>query len=203
MSVPGWTTRMGELGLYRPTGIAWDKQLWPLMALAERTKGTRWLQEQLWELKFASWILHLDQQRPAGHKPGDTGRLTCNACGARIDNAHRLSRYCSVACRKVAHRRRQAGQPTDWEAQVEQAASTLAAIRREMSKAHRWWKHQHQRGQPPAIPPPNLTRVDHLPWTPPRCGNGCTATSKCAHTKATCLFAATGTTVEGDEDGTG
>lgn len=201
MSDKGWTTRLTELGLYRPTGLAWDRDVWPLMAYAERTKGTVWLQEHLWRLKFASWILHLDQQRPQGHQDS-RGRLTCNACGAKIPEAHRLSRYCTTACRKVAHRRRQTGEPTEWEAQVARATTDLAHVKNQMRRAHRWWKNQHRGGEPPAVSPPDLTRIDHLPWTPRRCGGGCTATAVCIHTKALCLFTATAASDGTDDEET-
>jgi hypothetical protein len=188
----GWVQRLGELAHYRPQGVVWDTEIWPMMARAEVAKGTRWLQDKLWDLKFASWIIHIDT------KPD-----TCRACGAKIEGAHELSRYCSTACRKVAYRRRAANKPTDWEATVATANETLGVVRETMRHANRWWKHQHQRGQPPAIAPPDLTRIDHLPYTPGRCGQGCDATSTCSHTGGICLFTGTGVVRHGDGDETG
>lgn len=183
-----WADRIDELGAFRAEGVRWDTELWPMMARAERQRGNIWLAKQLWTLKFHAWILYVNQQPE-----------TCRTCGGRIDGGHKLSRYCTTACRKVAHRRRKGDQSTEWAQRVMQSRTKLAEVRSEMARARRWYKNNHVRGEPPAINPPNLTRIDHLPWLPARCGEGCRSNSVCTITKAACLYAASGVDL-GDDD---
>ena len=173
----GWATRLNELAVFRPT-TEWA-DVWALMVRGQRVRSLQWIEEQLWQWKFAAWVLLLDADP-----------TTCRSCGGRIDKAHALSRYCQTACRKVAFRRRKAGDFTPFESLVAEARQSLKQVRHEIQLAHRGLR---RLGKGAFTFPPDLTRLDHLPKIPPRCGAGCERGSECTHTqKGVCLFAATG-----------
>jgi hypothetical protein len=181
--------RLDTLGTFRPEGIAWV-DLWPLLARGENQKGRPWLQGLLWDLKRAKWILWLEEKKV---------RDTCVSCGgAIVDGSHKRTLYCSTACRKVAHRRRQSGKLTDWQAQVEKARTTVRTIEKEeIPEAHRWLRRHRKLKSDHVVLPPDLARIDHLPYLPSRCGVGC-GTGTCSHTGGLCVFACTGG--PGDEE---
>jgi hypothetical protein len=142
--------------------------------------GLPWLQKLLWELKQAKWTLWLEEQG------------ACATCGGSIEHgAHQLTLYCSTACRKVAHRRRQSDKLTEWQTRVQEARTTLRRIEREIADGHRWLRRHRKLKSDHVVLPPDLARIDHLPYLPSRCGVGC-GTGTCSHTGGLCVFACTG-----------
>lgn len=182
-----WTGRLSELATYRQPGADW-KDVWALIVEGQRKHTSAWIEEKLWTWKMANWILSIRDDA-----------ATCRTCGGRIPGPTALSRYCSTGCRKSAHRCRIAQKPTAFGVQVDKAIADLKEVDLEISRAHRTLR-RLQRASHAFTFPPDLTRLDHLPILPQRCGAGCERNSACSHTEGSvCLFAATGETRHHDD----
>jgi hypothetical protein len=180
-----WADRMDELATYQPEGMAWN-DLWALLVKGENHNGIIWLKSLLWRYKLARWVLHI-------------GRNGCRTCGAKISNETQGNlRYCSTACRKVAHRRRSKGEETPFGERTRQAEGVLREVSREIDDSQRWLRRQIKLDK--ALVPPDFTQLEHVPYIPARCGSGCGSGVSCGHTGSICLFACTAKALE-DSDG--
>ena len=182
-----WTDRLDELGGHS-ADVRW-RQVWALIARGERMrgKGRDWTRRTLWTLKRASWLVALAADP-----------RTCRACGARIESRHAAALYCTVACRKVAYRRREAKELTPFEAEVARAQEEIAEIRSEMKRGLSALKRWKKAGV--WIPPPDFARLDHVPALPDRCASMC-ADGACPHTDGgLCLYLETAAMFADEDD---
>jgi len=177
-------SRMASLDAYRATGVEWPV-VWAVLARAQCASTIEWANDLFWRLKLWSWVLDTADDRS-----------TCQTCGRLNESTHGRTRYCSGACRKVAHRCKRSGKLTPLQALAERATLELRAVRRELDESVRWLRRRRAMSKTLNIVPPDLLAVRNLPMIPQRCGEGCSKGIGCGHTGGICLFATTGAAME-------
>jgi len=175
--------RMVALDAYNAQDIKWDA-VWAVLAKAQCASTLQWANDLFWRLKLWSWVSEITMERS-----------TCQTCGRRNESEHGRTRYCSAACRKVAHRCRASGKLTPVQALAGRAAGELRIVKKEIDESVRWLRRRRAISKTLNIVPPDLLQVRNLPVLPQRCGE-CAKGIGCGHTGGICLFA---TTTRGDE----
>jgi hypothetical protein len=172
--------RMEEIAFFRAP-LRW-RDAWAILVRGRWHMGHQWSEKTLWGLRYWNWVLSITEDPSS-----------CKTCGAKIPSDNRLALYCTTACRKVAYRRKRAGENTPLQDLAEEARGRLAELKRDIESSHRWVRRKNKSAGSRMLIAPDLAAVDHLPGAPEPCGAGCERSSPCTHTDGSvCLLAGTG-----------
>jgi hypothetical protein len=168
-------SRMREIVSF-PQPLTFD-DLWVLVVRSRVRYGGEWLQSFLWEYRLNAWLVSLKDGR------------ACRTCGKRISAyEHPGKVYCCNACKLKGHRARTAGKLTPFLESVDEAQKRIEQLDAKLDECRGAFREDRFRG---TVLPPDLSKLDHLPVLPGRCGRCSRGTSDCHHTGHVCLFSGT------------